>query len=390
MRDSEPIPLLDLQAQFLPLEAEIRAAIDEVFATQQFIMGPNVEKFEQALSTYCGVPFASGVSSGTDALLCALMALRVQPGDEVITTPYTFFATAGVIARLGAVPVFVDIDPFTYNLDHGLLEEVVGERTVGVMPVHLYGQMAELDPIRAFAREHELFVVEDAAQAIGAEYQGRRAGSMGDAGCFSFFPSKNLGACGDAGAVTTASAKLATRLDMLRQHGARPKYFHALVGGNFRLDAIQAAILRVKLSHLDGWTAARQVNAAQYRLLFKDKSLVSDPSGLDGPEGLEESPIVLPYEAPERRHIYNQFVVRARERDALVKHLQAQRIGCEIYYPVPLHLQECFAGLGYVLGDLPHAEAAAAQTLALPVYPGLTEGQQERVVEAIAEFYQSH
>ncbi len=382
-----PVPLLDLRPQFEPLETEIRAAVDEVFSTQRFIMGPKVEEFEQALSAYCAAPHAFGVSSGTDALLCALMALRVQPGDEVITTPYSFFATAGVIARLGAVPVFVDIDPLTYNLDPRCLEDAASSRTVGVMPVHLYGQMAEMDPILTFAREHGLFVVEDAAQAIGAECRGRRAGSMGDAACFSFFPSKNLGACGDAGAVTTSNAELADRLDVLRQHGARPKYFHSLVGGNFRLDALQAAILTVKLPHLDGWTAARQANAARYRSLFAEAGLCADPTGAKGPEGPAESPIVLPYEASERRHIYNQFVIRARERDALARHLHGAGIGSELYYPVPLHLQECFAELGYAPGDLPHAEAAAAQTLALPVYPGLTERQQERVVQAAAEFY---
>ncbi len=387
LADAGPVPLLDLRPQFEALESEIRTAIDEVLSAQRFIMGPKVEEFEQALAVYCTAPYAFGVTSGTDALLCCLMGLRVQPGDEVITTPYSFFATAGVIARLGAVPVFVDIDPLTYNLDPRGLEAAVGCRTVGVVPVHLYGQMAEMDPIVTVARQFDLFVVEDAAQAIGAECHGRRAGCLGDAGCFSFFPSKNLGACGDAGAVTTSSAELADRLDMLRQHGARPKYFHSLVGGNFRLDAIQAAVLSVKLPHLDGWTAARQANAARYRHLFTRAGLAADPDGSSGPAGLEEAPIVLPYEAPERRHVYNQFVIRARERDALMEHLRGAGIGCELYYPVPLHLQDCFGELGYAAGHLPQAEVAAAQTLALPVYPGLTERQQERVVQVVGEFY---
>jgi dTDP-4-amino-4,6-dideoxygalactose transaminase len=381
------VPLLDLHGQFRALEVELRAAVDGVLADQQFIMGPQVAAFEVELAAYCGTRFAFGVSSGTDALLAALMALDVRPGDEVVTTPYSFFATAGAIARLGAIPVFVDIDPLTFNLDHRLMEEVVGPRTVGVIPVHLFGQMADMASIVAFAREHGLFVVEDAAQAIGAELEGRRAGSWGDVGCLSFFPSKNLGAWGDAGAVSVSREDLAERLDILRQHGARPKYHHSLVGGNFRLDALQAAILRVKLPHLDGWTEAREDNAARYRSLFVAAGMSEEPNGVAGPEGLHTAPVVLPYQAPERRHIYNQFILRVRERDALLDHLHAAAIGSEVYYPVPLHLQECFSDLGYTPGDLPQAEAAARETLALPVYPELTVAQQERVVEAVADFF---
>jgi dTDP-4-amino-4,6-dideoxygalactose transaminase len=383
----EPIPLLDLEAHHRGLLPQIRAAVDAVLVSQRFVMGPEVLEFERALAAYCRVPHARGVSSGTDALLCTLMALQTNPGDRVITSPYTFFATAGAIARVGAVPVFVDIDPLTYNLDPELLAGAVDERTVGVIPVHLYGQMAEMDPIGAVARKHGLFLVEDAAQAIGAEYRGVSAGSIGDAGCFSFFPSKNLGACGDAGAITSLDADLADRVDVLRQHGARPKYFHALVGGNFRLDALQAAILRVKLPYLENWTAARQVNAARYRRLFSEAGLAAETTGMAGAQGIEEVPIVLPYEAPNRRHTYNQFVIRARARDGLQQYLLSRGIGCEVYYPVPLHLQECFAALDYKAGDFPNAETAAAQTLALPIHAELAEDQQERIVQTIADFY---
>lgn len=382
-----PVPLLDLRAVHEPLAGELRAAIDEVLRTERYIMGSNVVALEEELAGYCGTAFAYGVSSGTDALLLALMALGVGPGDEVVTTPYTFFATAGAVVRLGARPVFCDIDRDTYNLDAALVEEALTERTRVLMPVHLYGQVADMEPLLALAGGLGLAVVEDAAQAIGAEAGGRRAGSFGDVGCFSFFPSKNLGAFGDGGAVTARDPALAERLDILRQHGAKPKYHHALVGANFRLDAIQAAVLRVKLPHLDGWTARRQTNAALYRSLFVEAGLAAREEGGGGSAALGEVPVVLPFEAPGGRHIYNQFVLRVRDRDGLLAHLKAHGVGTEVYYPIPLHLQECFRDLGYREGDLPEAEAAARETLAVPVYPGLTPAQQERVVEVVRGFY---
>ncbi len=385
--ETEPIPLLDLGAQHAPLAQDIRAAIDGVLATQRFIMGPEVQRFEAELAKYCGSAFAYGVSSGTDALLAALMALDTQPGDAIITSPYTFFATAGSIARMKATPVFVDIDPDTFNLNPDLLPGAITSTTRGIIPVHLYGQMADMDQISTFARDKALWVVEDAAQAIGAELDGRRAGSMGDVGCFSFFPSKNLGCLGDGGAVTTQDPDLGSRLDVTRTHGARPKYVHHTIGANFRLDSLQAAVLSVKLPHLDSWTESRQANAARYRTLFTEAGLTSGPGGGGGSRALEAKPVVLPYEAPGRRHIYNQFVLRVRDRDALRSHLDSTRVGCEVYYPIPLHLQECFSYLGYKHGDLPEAELAAQQTLALPIYPELTHHQAERVVAVIADFY---
>ncbi|MBN1461911.1 MAG: DegT/DnrJ/EryC1/StrS family aminotransferase [Armatimonadetes bacterium] len=381
------VPLLDLLPQFRSLEPRLRAALDEILFTQQFIMGPAVAEFERDLAEYCEVQHAFGVSSGTDALLAALMALEVAPGDEVITTPYSFFATAGCIVRMGAVPVFVDVEPGTFNLDPTLVSRAVTPHTKGILPVHLFGQMADMDPLLDLAREHGLWVIEDAAQAIGAELEGRRAGSLGQIGCLSFFPSKNLGCFGDGGAVTTNDDDLAQRLDILRNHGARPKYHHQIIGGNFRLDAIQAAVLRVKLPHLDSWTAARQANAARYRRLFVDAGLSEMTRDGTGSSILANTPVVLPTELPGRRHIYNQFVIRARERDALMAHLRENGIGCEVYYPVPLHLQQCFAYLGYREGHLPVAEAAALETLAIPIFPELTGQEQERVVEVIAGFY---
>lgn len=385
---ADPVPLLDLQAQHAPLLEEIRQALDEVLESQRFIMGPRVQELEAALAGYCGSRFVFGVSSGSDALLAALMALDIEQGTEIITSPHTFFATAGAISRIKATPVFVDIDPDTYNLDTRLLGNAVSPRTRAVIPVHLFGQMVDMDPILAVAREHGLFVVEDAAQAIGSELHGHRAGSLGDIGCFSFFPSKNLGCLGDGGAVTAQAEVIANRLDILRNHGARPKYHHSLIGGNFRLDAIQAAVLLVKLPHLDTWTKQRQANAARYRRLFTESGLAARPEGSGGAPALEEACVVLPFEAPGRRHIYNQFVLRVRDRDALRAYLQAEQIGCEVYYPVPLHLQQCFSYLGYQEGDFPEAELAALQTLAIPVYADLTDMQAERVVAAVAAFYQ--
>ena len=378
----QPIPLLDLKAQYAPIREEIRAVMDRVCDAQYFIGGPEVEALEKEVAAYSQAQFGIGVTSGTDALIVALMTIGVKPGDEIITTPYSFFATAGCIDRLGAVPVFVDIDPFSYNIDPAQIEAKVTSKTRAIIPVHLYGQMADMDPIMAVANRHSLYVIEDAAQAIGAEYKGRRAGSIGHFGCFSFFPSKNLGAFGDGGMVTANDPALAHKAKLLRNHGAEPKYYHKMVGGNFRLDALQAAILRVKLPHLDDWSAGRQRNAAQYRKLFRDANIV-----VDGPNAAGKQGIVLPTEEAERRHIYNQFVIRSDRRDAVMAKLKERKIGTEIYYPVPLHLQECFAELGYQAGSLPHAELAAKETLALPIYPELTEAMQAAVVAAVAAAY---
>jgi dTDP-4-amino-4,6-dideoxygalactose transaminase len=366
MAENTGVPLLDLAAQYATIKDEIAEAIAGVFATQRYIMGPEVEGLEAEVAKYSGCKFGIGVSSGTDALLLSLMALGIKPDDEVITTPFTFFATGGCIHRLGAKPVFVDIEPESFNLNPELVARAVSDKTRAIMPVHLFGQCAEMDPILEVAKAHGLFVVEDAAQAIGSEYQGKRAGSLGTLGCFSFFPSKNLGACGDGGMITTNDEELAARLKIMRNHGAKPKYYHKLVGGNFRLDALQAAILRVKLRHLDDWTAARQKNAARYRELF---------AGCDA--------VTCPPELPARRHIYNQFSLRLPQRDHVREQLKARNIGCEVYYPVPLHVQDCFAELGYKPGDLPESEKAAAEALAVPIYPELTEQQQQLVAGEI-------
>jgi dTDP-4-amino-4,6-dideoxygalactose transaminase len=362
-----PVPLLDLQAQYAPIRDEVNAAIQRVLDSGVFILGPEVESLESEIAAYCGCQFGIGVTSGTDALLVALMACDVKPGDEVITTPFSFFATAGSIARLGAKPVFVDIEPHSFNIDPRKIESAITSRTKAIMPVHLFGQMAEMNPIMAVAENHNLCVIEDAAQSIGAEYYGRRAGSIGHFGCFSFYPSKNLGCPGDGGMLTTNDPALAARTKALRNHGSTTRYYHHEVGGNFRLDALQAAILRVKLQYLDEWTAARGRNAAIYR-----RECVTGGS------------FVLPVELPHRRHVYNQFVIRTKRRDALLDNLKSQQIGCEIYYPLPLHLQECFAGLGYQTGDFPFAEAAAREVLAIPIYPELTETQIQQVVKIIA------
>ena len=374
MTYTQPIPLLDLKAQYAPIREECRAAFDRIADAQAFIGGPEVDGLEKEVAAYSQCPFGIGVTSGTDALLVAMMTIGIRPGDEIITTPYTFFATGGCIHRLGAVPVFVDINPGSYNIDPSLIEAAITPKTKAIMPVHLYGQMADMDPIMAIAQQHNLYVIEDGAQAIGAAYKGRRAGSIGHFGCFSFFPSKNLGAFGDGGMITANDPALAHRAKLLRNHGAEPKYYHKLVGGNFRLDALQAAILRIKLRYLDGWTAGRQQNAATYRRLFVEA-------------GLQD--IVLPIEDPGRRHIYNQFVIRTGRRDAVMAVLKERKIGHEIYYPVPLHLQECFADLGYQPGSLPESERAAKETLALPIYPELTEEMQAEVVAAVAEAYKA-
>jgi dTDP-4-amino-4,6-dideoxygalactose transaminase len=384
-RAAPAVPLLDLKEQNTRIGPEIRAAIDRVIESQHFILGPEVEALEREVTAYSQCRYGIGVSSGTDALLVALMALDIGPGDEVITTPYSFFATAGSIARLGARPVFVDIDPSTFNIVPEKIEARITDRTRAIMPVHLYGQMSEMDEIMEVARRHKLYVIEDAAQAIGAEYRGRRAGSIGDLGCFSFYPTKNLGGFGDGGLVTTNDSGLDERVRRLRNHGYEARYYNKEVGGNFRLDAIQAAILRVKLKYLDEWTQARRRNAARYRTLFEQAQL--SLSGLDPAVPLKESGVHLPSESPDGRHIYNQFVIRSRRRDELQSYLRERRIGTEIYYPVPLHLQECFAGQGWTEGDYPQSELAARETLALPIYPELTAEQQAIVVETIKEFF---
>ncbi len=374
------VPLLDLKQQYQAIKKEIKPILEEICEEQYFILGPHVSRLEKMIAEYCHTGFALGVSSGTDALLLSLMTAGVGTGDLVLTTPYTFFATAGSIVRCGARPLFIDIEPATFNLDPEALSVVLDglsrselEKAKAVIPVHLYGQCAEMDPICELARANNLIVIEDAAQAIGAEYKGRRAGSMGDMGCFSFFPSKNLGAFGDGGMVTMHDEAVFAKMQMLRVHGGRTKYHHDLVGGNFRLDAIQAAVVAVKLKYLDKWTSMRRENAARYRKFFRDA-------------GLEEI-VTLP-EEKQTRHIYNQFVISVKyKRDELKQYLLEHNIGVEVYYPVPLHLQPCFADLGYRPGDFPVAENAARSTLALPVYPELSGEQQAYVVERIKEFY---
>jgi dTDP-4-amino-4,6-dideoxygalactose transaminase len=367
-----PVPLLDLEAQYRPLRDAILAAITRVCDSQRFIMGPEVDALECELAAQLGVRHAISVSSGTDALLLALMTLGVGPGDEVVTTTYSFFATAGCVSRVGAKPVLVDIDPATFNIDPAQAVAAITPRTKAIMPVHLYGLAADLDPLMAAADRAGIAVIEDAAQAIGATYKARPLGGIGALGCFSFFPSKNLGAFGDAGLLTTNDDALARQARLLRTHGMQPKYYHHVVGANFRMDALQAAILRVKAPHLDGWTEGRRRNAAAYRTLFRE-------AGLDRTIG-------LPAEPPDCRHIYNQFVIRTPDRDGLKRHLDEHGIGNEIYYPVPFHLQPCFADLGYARGAFPHAERAAAETLAIPIYGELTDAQRRTVVSTIEQF----
>jgi dTDP-4-amino-4,6-dideoxygalactose transaminase len=367
------VPLLDLQAQYVSLREELRPAIDRVFESQQFVLGPEVAGLEAEISTYCHTTEAVGCASGSDALLLALMALDLEPGDEVITTPFSFFATASAIARLGARPVFVDIDADTYNLDVNQVAAAITSRTRVIMPVHLYGQCADMDAVMALAQEKGIPVVEDAAQAIGAEDRGRRAGSMGRAGCFSFYPTKNLGGVGDGGIITTNDAELASRLKRLRAHGGSTEYQHEEVGINSRLDALQAAVLRVKLGYLDTWSDARARRAARYSELLDHADV-----------GFA---LKTPFVRSDNRHIFHQYIIRVpRHRDALMEHLKANEIGTKVYYPIPLHLQECFQFLGYKQGQFPEAEGAALETLALPLFPELTEAQQEHVVKTIENF----
>ena len=371
---AQKVPLLDLKAQFAPIRADVLDAMTRVCDAQQFILGPEVEALERELAAFLHVPHAIGVSSGTDALLVALMALDVGPGDEVVTTPFSFFATAGSVARLGARPVFVDIDAATFNIDTGRIEAAITPRTKAIVPVHLFGQSAGMDAITEIATRTSVPVVEDAAQAIGTTYRDQIVGGLGAIGCFSFFPTKNLGTFGDGGLVTTRDAALARKMRAIRQHGGEVKYHHDSVGGNFRLDALQAAILRVKLPHLDAWTQARQRNAERYDAMFADARLTDM--------------IRLPVRASDSTHIFHQYVIRTPERDRLRAFLQDRGVGTEVYYPVPLHLQPCFRGLGQSAGAFPRAEAAATEVLALPIYGELTEIQQEWVVEAIREFFQ--
>jgi dTDP-4-amino-4,6-dideoxygalactose transaminase len=367
------IPAVNLKAQVEPLRAELLAAFARIIDSQQFVLGAEVQALEEEVAQYANAKHAIGCASGSDALLLALMALDIKSGDEVITSPFTFFATGSAIARVGARPVFVDIDAPRYNIDSGRVEAAITTRTRAIIAVHMYGQCADMDPLLDIAGRHELPLVEDAAQAIGAEDRGRRAGSMGSIGCFSFYPTKNLGAAGDAGMVTTSDDHLAARLRALRVHGGLTEYYHAEIGVNSRLDAIQAAALRVKLPHLDSWSDARLARANRYTSLLNQANL-----------SYELQP---PFIRPDGRHIFHQYVVRApRHRDALMKHLGERGVGTRIYYPVPLHLQECFGYLGYKERDFPEAEGASLETFALPIYPELTDEQQDYVVESLQKF----
>ncbi|MFD2532024.1 DegT/DnrJ/EryC1/StrS family aminotransferase [Gracilimonas halophila] len=405
------IPLLDLNRQYDTIKEEIRDVIDEVLESQYFIMGDNVEQFEGEAGTYCETKHAYGCASGSDALLLALMAMDINPGDYVITSPFTFFATAGAISRLNAIPVFLDIEKDSYNLDPKQVELFLKkehpvykkldpdpERIKAVIPVHLYGQMADMDPIMEIANEHGLKVIEDAAQAIGATYKGQKAGSMGDFGCFSFFPSKNLGAYGDAGLITVKDPILAEKTDILRLHGAKPKYHHSIVGINSRLDSIQAAILSVKLRYLDEWSEKRKEIAHTYNELFRKAGIVGDlnqcKDGCSENCGLETNSIITPTEttgASDRsgRHIYHQYTIRTKKRDALARVLNAENIGHSVYYPVPLHEQECFSYLGYKASDCPNAHCASRQVISLPIYPELKEAEIQKVADTVISVHTS-
>ena len=367
-RAAMTVPLLDLKAQYADIRTDVDQAVRTVMESARFIGGPEVSALEEEVARYSQCAHGIGCASGTDALLLSLRALDLGPGDEVLTSAYSFFASAGAVANAGATPVFVDIDPRTYNLDPHRLEAAITPRTKAVIAVHLYGQCCDLTAVRAVCAKRQVWLIEDAAQAIGSEWEGKRAGSIGDFGCFSFFPSKNLGGAGDGGMIVTQSAEHADRVRLLREHGARPKYHHALVGTNSRLDALQAAILRAKLNHLDRWSESRAKNAQLYHRLF------------------EGSRVGRPYHDPRARHIYNQYVIRVEKRDELRQFLTERGIGNEVYYPVPLHLMECFSLLGYRPGQMPQAEAAARETLALPIYPELGEDRVRYVAQVVREF----
>jgi dTDP-4-amino-4,6-dideoxygalactose transaminase len=369
-----PFDFLDLRAQFAAIREEVMQAVTQVFETQYFILGPEVKLLEDEVAAKLGSKFAVGCASGTDALILSLLCAGIGEGDEVITTPFSFIATGGSIAYVGAKPVFVDIDPVTYNINPALLEAAITPRTRAIMPVHLFGLPADMDPILAIARAHNLVVIEDAAQAIGSRYAGRFTGTFGQYGCFSFFPSKNLGGAGDGGMITTNDAAIAERLQMLRVHGSKKRYFHQIIGTNSRLHALQAAVLRVKLRHLDAWQQGRQNRAERYRRLFESAGLSSF--------------IAAPPRPPAKfEHVYNQFTIRSARRDELKAFFQAAGVPSEIYYPLCIHLQEAFAYLGHAPGDFPESEKAGREVLSLPVYPELPDAQQDRVVQAIADFY---
>lgn len=376
MSEERPVPFIDLVPQFNSMSAEIMATVERVFTEQKFILGDEVSGLEQEIATYCDARHAIGCNSGTDALIIALQALGIGPGDEVITTPFSFFATASSICRVGATPVFVDIDPETFNLDPQAVEEAITPRTRAIMPVHLFGQCCDMDSLWRIAQKYELEIVEDAAQAIGAEYQGRRTGVLGAVGCFSFFPTKNLGGAGDGGMMTTDDPELAQKLKCLRVHGDVGQYEHIEVGMNSRLDSLQAAVLRVKLKQLEVWTVSRQRNAGQYGEMFRQNDVLDM--------------ISLPKIGPNRRHVFNQYCIRVRQgqRDQLMSHLKSRKIGCAVYYPKPLHLQKCFKYLGYRVGQFPEAEAASRDILALPSYPELPARDQSRIVSAVTEICQ--
>ena len=383
------VPLLDLKAQYRTIKSDIDAALIRMAESQSLILGPEVELLEKNLNEYLQCKYSVGGSSGTDALLIALMAIDIKPGDEVILPTYSFFATAGVVSRLNAKPVFAESDPVTFNIDPASIRKLITKNTKAIVPVHLYGQSAEMDEIMKIADEYNIKVIEDAAQAIGTQYKdGRRLGNIGHIGCFSFYPSKNLGCFGDGGLVTTNDEELAARLRILRVHGGKPKYYHKIIGGNFRLDAIQAAVLNVKLPHLDAWTKARQTNASLYTKFFIDHELAEETGRL---EYDENNKVLLPKAVYADKqfshdHIYNQYVIRVKGRDDLRKHLTENEIGTEIYYPVPFHLQECFAFLGYKKGDFPVSEWCANDSIAVPIYPELSEEQIKFTVQTIAEY----
>ncbi|MCX7836125.1 MAG: DegT/DnrJ/EryC1/StrS family aminotransferase [bacterium] len=369
------VPLLDLKAQYQSIKQDIDTAVSKVFESQLFINGPEVKQCELAIASYCGTKYATGVSSGSDALVITLMAEQIGFGDEVIVPDYSFFATAGAVVRVGAKPVFVDILPDTYNIDPAKIESAITEKTKAIIPVHLFGQMADMDPILELAEKYHFLVIEDAAQSIGAEYKGCRAGSMGHYGCFSFFPSKNLGCAGDGGIVTTNDETRDELLKTYRNHGSKIKYHHIFVGGNFRLDSIHAAVVLAKLPYLDGWSEKRKSNAERYQKLIEQYHLLGN--------GILSLPVIK-----ESRHIFNQYILRVERRDELVNYLKQRSIGCEVYYPYPFHLLECFQYLGYKEGDFPVSEQAAKETIAIPIYPELTDEQAEEVIRTIAEFYQ--